>query len=231
MKIELEKSGRSVIGGSASDGKNSAFCILHSAFLSAFTLVELMIATAMFGITMGGAIGVYVMCQKLWHATSLSMATSRNGNIALSRLVYGVGSDSGLRTAASNSVEYNMKGMWNGTGHVYPPAPGDKDHFLNDGTSDGSWRIISSNAFDGVRCIDFNKVASNIVVWAEPQGGPRAPGNVSERATRQLICNYVSTSSVSTNAFGVTIQLTIVRREGRFTSTNQISTFVKRRNR
>lgn len=195
-----------------------------------FTLAELMIALTIFGMTMGGAISVYIMCQKLWHATSLGMTTSRDSSMALSRLVYGIGSNNGLRTAASISVE-NMKGMWTGTGHVYPPAPGDKDHFLNNGSPDGSWRIISSNAFDGVRCIDFNKVASNIIVWAEPQGGPSAPGSVSERETRQLICNYVSAAVVSTNASGVSIQLTILRQEGRYTATNQISTFVKRRNR
>lgn len=203
----------------------------HNALSSkGFSLVELMIVTAMFGLTMGGAIGVYVMCQKLWQATSLGMATSRDGNVALSRLVYGIGSNNGLRTASSISVT-NMNGMWNGTDHVYPPAPGDKDHFLNSGSSDGSWRIISSNAFDGVRCIDFNKVASNIVAWAEPQGGSSAPGSVSERATRQLICNYVSAAAITNNASGVSIQLTILRYRGRFISTNQIATFVNRRNR
>ncbi|MBU4211347.1 MAG: prepilin-type N-terminal cleavage/methylation domain-containing protein, partial [Verrucomicrobia bacterium] len=128
-----------------------------------FTLVELMIATAMFGMTMGGAIGVYVMCQKLWHATSLGMTTSRDGNMALSRLVYGVGSNNGLRTASSISVANDMRGMWTGTGHVYPPAPGDPAHFLNPGLPDGSWRMTCSNAFDGERWIDFNKQASNIV--------------------------------------------------------------------
>ena len=101
---------------------------------------------------------------------------------------------------------------------------------MNDGTSDGSWRIISSNAFDGARCIDFNKVASNIVVWAEPQDGPLAPGSVSERETRQLICNYVSDAVVTTNGSGVSIRLSILRREGRYTSTNHVGTFVKMRN-
>lgn len=194
-----------------------------------FTLVELMVAAAMFGLTMAGAISVFVMCQKLWHATSLGMATGRDGNMALSRLVYGVGSNNGLRTAASVVYE-DMKGMWTGTDHVYPPAPGDSAHFLNPGLPDGSWRIICSNAFDGGRCIDFNKVASNIVVWAEPQGGPLTPGSVPERETRQLICNYVSDAFVSNNASGVTIQLTVIQSRGRYTSTNRISTFIKRRN-
>lgn len=228
MKTEIKKSGHSVIDGSAfrlrskSDGGQAGG--KSSAFLSAFTLVEMMIAVAMFGITMGGAIGVYVMCQKLWHATSLSMATNRDGNMALSRLVYGIGSNNGLRVASSISVANDMQGMWTGTGHVYPPAPGDPAHFLNPGLSDGSWRITCSNVFDGERWIDFNKTASNIVLWIDPP--PSAPN----RETRQLICNYVSAAVVSSNASGVSIQLTILRREGRYTSTNQIGTFVNRRN-
>lgn len=188
-----------------------------------FTLVELMVAAAMFGLTMSGAIGVYVMCQKMWQATSLSMTTSRDGNLALSRLVYGIGSNNGLRTAASVKYE-DMKGMWTGTDHVYPPAPGDPAHFLNPGSPDGSWRITCSNAFDGERWIDFNKEASNIVLWVEE------PPSTPHRETRQLICNYVSAAVVSNNASGVTIRLAIIQCKGRYTTTNQIGTFVKRRN-
>lgn len=193
-----------------------------------FTLVELMIAVGMFGMIMAGAIGVYVMCQKLWHATSLGMMTSRDGNIALSRLVYGIGTNNGLRTASSISVANDKQGMWTGTDHVYPPAPGDPAHFLNPGLSNGSWRMTCSNAFDGARKIDFNKEASNIVLWLEDPG--TGPGSVPQRETRQLIGNYVSAAVVSTNASGVSIQLTIIRQEGRYTSTNRIGTFVKMRN-
>ena len=196
--------------------------------LRGFTLVELMMAVALFGMIMAGAIGVFVMCQKLWHATSLSMATNRDGSIALARLVYGIGSNNGLRTASSISVDNDKKGMWTGTDHVYPPAPGDKAHFLNNGSPDGSWRMTCSNAFDGARRIDFNKEASNIVLWVEDPG--EGPGSVPQRETRQLICNYVSDAAVVPTNSGVSIQLTIVRQEGRFTSTNPIGTFIKRRN-
>ena len=41
-----------------------------------FTLLEMMIAAAIFGIIMGASIGVYIMCQKMWQATSLAMITS-----------------------------------------------------------------------------------------------------------------------------------------------------------
>ena len=197
---------------------------------SGFTLLEVLIATALFGLVVVGTIEVYIMCNRLWHATSLNMQTVRASSLALSRMIYGMDTNNGLRAASSISVANDMKGMWTGTDHVYPPAPGDSAHFLNNGLPDGSWRIISTNVFDGERCIDFNKVASNIVVWAQPQGGPLAPGSVPERETRQLICNYVSDAVIMNNGSGVSIQLTILRREGRYTSTNQIGTFVKRRN-
>ncbi|MBU4200128.1 MAG: prepilin-type N-terminal cleavage/methylation domain-containing protein [Verrucomicrobia bacterium] len=189
-----------------------------------FTLIELMIASVLFGLAMAGATSVYIMCQKMWHATSLSMTVNRECDLAMSRLVYGIGTNNGLRTASSIKYE-NKKGMWTGTDHVYPPAPGDPAHFLNPGSPDGSWRITCSNAFDGERWIDFNKEASNIVLWVEE------PLSAPHRETRQLICNYVSAAVVATNASGVNIRLTLLRKEGRLTSTNQMSTFVLMRNR
>lgn len=196
----------------------------HRSPLTAFTIVELMIAVALFGLAVSGAISVYITCQKLWHRTSLSMQVNRKCDLAISRLVYGVGTNNGLRAAASISINTNMKGMWTGNHDDYPPAAGDTHHFLNPGLDDGSWRITCSNAFDGERWIDFNKTASNIVLWVEE------PPSTTHRSTRQLICNYVSDAVVSTNASGINIQLTLFRKENRFTATNQMSTFVQLRN-
>ena len=155
-----------------------------------FTLIELMLAVAIFGLVMSGAIGVYVMCQKMWHATSLSMQTSRDCNLAMSRLIYGTGSNSGLRAAAVITISSNANG----------------------------WSIACSNKFDGAKAIDFNNQASNIY-WVD---------GINQSS---LICDHVSSAVVSTNAAGLNIQLTLLRKDGRFTSTNQISTFVLMRNR
>jgi len=155
-----------------------------------FTLIELMIAVAIFGLVMSGAIGVYIMCQKMWHATSLSMLTNRDCNMAMSRLVYGTGSNSGLRAAATITISSNANG----------------------------WSISCSNKFDGTKSIDFNNQASNIY-WVD---------GVNQSS---LVCDHVSSAVVSTNAAGLNIQLTMLRKDGRFTSTNQISTFVLMRNR
>jgi type II secretory pathway pseudopilin PulG len=109
--------------------KNSAFCILHSAFLSAFTLLEVMIAAALFGLVVAGTINVYIMCNKLWHTTSLSMQTTRESSLALSRLVYGQEADSGLRSASAIALT---------------------------NFNDGSWQMTVSNGFGGVQYIYYN---------------------------------------------------------------------------
>lgn len=155
-----------------------------------FTLIELMIAVAIFGLAVSGAIGVFILCQKMWHATSLSMLTNRDCNFAISRLIYGLGTNSGLRAAATVTISSNANG----------------------------WSLTCSNKFDGVKSIDFNKQASNIY-WVDSV-------NQSSR-----LCDHVSSAVLATNAAGVNIQLTLLRNEGRFTSTNQISTFVLMRNR
>ena len=69
-----------------------------------FTLLELMIAVGLFGFVIAGSLGVYIMCQRMWRATSLSMDTSRMASLAIERMVYGVGSNNGLRAAASITI-------------------------------------------------------------------------------------------------------------------------------
>ena len=202
-----------------------------------FTLIELMIAVAIFGLVMSGAIGVYIMCQKMWHATSLSMLTNRDGNMAMSRLVYGVGANSGLRSASTIALQTN-----NVYGHPYPfadtnkywetgdepPAASDPLHYAHVGCgygSDGSWRLVISNVVDGVHCIDYNSKMRNILFC------PDTNQTTTARSQRILICNYVSDAVVSTNASGVNIRLALIRKDGLFTSSNQISSFVLMRNR
>ena len=155
-----------------------------------FTLIELMIVVALFSLAMAGSIGIYVMCQKMWHATSLSMLTNRDCNYTISKLVYGVETNSGLRSAAIATITSNS----------------------------GGWRITCSNQFDGAKCIDYHRQASNIY-WVD---------SISQSSR---ICDHVASAVVSTNITGVNIQLTLLRREGQFTATNRISTFVLMRNR
>lgn len=184
-----------------------------------FTLIELMVAMAIFSIAMAGAIGTSVICQKLWHANQLHIANTTDGNMALSRLIYGVGNHGGLRTASSISIDNNYHGTWYDPDN-YPPAPGASTHYLTQGSPDGSWRITTSNTFDGVKWIDYNRSASNIVFWTDT-------GN---QSSRQLVCNHVSSATVSTNNNGMNIVISLFRQAGQFSASNQFSTFVLMRN-
>ena len=193
-----------------------------------FTLVELMVAAAMFGITMSGAIGVYIMCQKMWQATSLSMATSRGGNLALSRLVYGIGSNNGLRAAAMMQLNTNVHGHWDGvkyweTATNKPPAAGNSAHYLCgwSGFGDGSWRLAYSNSYGGTRYIDYNAQERNILFLSASNA----------IVNRLLVCNYVSAARAVTNANGtLSLLLTVEKHDGMFKSSNTVSTLIKMRN-
>ena len=50
-----------------------------------FTMVEMMVAAGLFGLVISGSLGVYIMCQKYWHATSLDIDTSHMAGLAIER--------------------------------------------------------------------------------------------------------------------------------------------------
>ena len=196
---------------SAIGGKNSTF-------LSAFTLLEVLIALALFGLVMAGTIEVYIMCNKVWHATSLSMDTSRMASLAIQRMVYGLGTNCGLRSAASISVNTNVHkdgcstfvNYWDTTAITVPAANNDSVNtfcpYTSPPLSDGSWRIVMSNAFDGVKWIDYVKQQRSIVFWQ----------NTTQPASRVSVCNYVINSTAANTLEGITIELTVWKKDGMF---------------
>lgn len=184
-----------------------------------FTLVEVMIALGVSSLILAGAISVFLMCRGIWHSTSLKMQTAREANMAMTRLVYGPGRHNGLRSAAAIVVVPYAHGSW--AGGSYPPPANSNHNISTGGTPDGSWRIAFSNSFDGLRWIDYNRAASNIVYWPD----------VGDDSSRVLICNYVTDSSVQATDEGVSIALAVARRDGRFTATSHVATFVMKRNR
>ena len=229
----------------ARGGKNSAFSLSAfatrqsaatarrrqpSALSHAFTLLEVMIAVALFGLVMAGTIEVYIMCNKLWHATSLSMETSRMASLALQRMVYGLGTNYGLRSASEISINTNVHK--DGCSHFLnywdtmtnsPPAANNDDYNTfcpYDTDHDGSWRIVMSNALDGVKWIDYVKKQRSIVFWQ----------NTTQPASRLSVCNYVINGTVSNTLEGITIELTVWKKDGMFVSSNQVNAFVKKRN-
>lgn len=200
-----------------------------------FSLVELMIAVGLFGLVMAGSFGVYNMCQRMWRSTSLSMDSARIASLALERMVYGVGNGSGLRAAAGILVDTNKHkdstsvNYWDTKTNSPPAANNPANNFCwstSPAYNDGSWRIIYSNSLDGVKYIDYIKKQRSIVMWL----------NTNDAASRVLICNYVLSASVYTVSNGagpagiVISNLTVWKKDGTYTASNRVSTFVKSRN-
>ena len=75
-----------------------------------FTLTEVMVALAVFSLVIAGAMPVYIMCNRNWHSTSLSMQAATETSMALERMVYGAGLQYGLRSAVATSVVVSTTG-------------------------------------------------------------------------------------------------------------------------
>ncbi|MBI2438310.1 MAG: hypothetical protein HYV36_05815 [Lentisphaerae bacterium] len=188
-----------------------------------------MIATALFGLVTAGSVGVYIMCQKLWRATSMSTDAARLASLAIERMTYGLGTNNGLRSAASVSIDTNVhtyfvfSNYWDTPGGSPPPAT----HWANNlsptwSDRDGSWRIIYSNAFDGEKWIDYVKKQRSIVMWPETWQPDR----------RQSIANYVVDAEVLTNWQGsdVAVRVVVWKKDGEFIVSNEASALIKMRN-
>ena len=187
-----------------------------------FTLIEVMMAVGLFLLIVAGTLSVYIMCMQTWHSTSLKMETTHSVSLAIARMVYGLGTNNGLRTAAKVVVDPAFAGVylsWKPPTNYPPPANAD-NHWIASYPGDGSWRITSSNEFDGTKWIDYNINARNIVYWP----------NITDSSSRQLICNYVESATASNTSDGIFISITIVKEDGRFDASNTVSTFVKIRN-
>ncbi len=195
---------------------------------SGFTLLEVLIATALFGLVVVGTIEVYIMCNRLWHATSLNMQTVRASSLALSRMIYGMDTNNGLRAAAMMQLNTNVHGHWDGvkyweTATNKPPAAGNSAHYLCgwSGFGDGSWRLAYSNSYGGTRYIDYNAQERNILFLSASNA----------IVNRLLVCNYVSAARAVTNANGtLSLLLTVEKHDGMFKSSNTVSTLIKMRN-
>lgn len=190
-----------------------------------YTLVELMIATSIFGLVMAGTFGVYLMCNKIWRSTALNMQAVRESSLALSRIVYGLETDGGLRTASMVALNTNFHGEWDSIKYwetgAKPPAATSSVHYLASGSPDGSWRLVFSNAFVNTRWIDYNSKQRNMVLWTD----------TSSIAKRQSLCNYVASAGVTTNFNGsVGLRVTVLRSDGMFNASNTVSTLIKIRN-
>ncbi len=204
--------------------------------IRAFTLVELMVALAIFSILMAGAVGVFTMCQRLWHTISLDIETSQIANIAVERIIYGMGTNGGIRAASWFKVETNFGGhpavnppkYWEDLSAPIPKAS-NPNYYLHKGCSypyDGSWRLTYSNSYEGAKYVDYNGTNRMLIFW-----GNTPPDSYSTNVEdRLLIANYIAKASVVSNIRGCTISVTVLKKRGDKVSTNTVSSFVKFRN-
>lgn len=87
-----------------------------------FTLAEVLIASSVSMMVMAVAMGVYIGVFKAWRGIEQRMQADRDVNIAMSRIVYGMGDRRGIRAArgvalTSNNVDWTIS---YGTGVTTP---------------------------------------------------------------------------------------------------------------
>ena len=70
-----------------------------------FTLVEVMIATSISLMVVAGMVGLFISMLTSWKEMTLRLDADSDVNIAMSRMVYGMGGRLGLRSASSGSVQ------------------------------------------------------------------------------------------------------------------------------
>ncbi|NLB54909.1 MAG: prepilin-type N-terminal cleavage/methylation domain-containing protein [Lentisphaerae bacterium] len=185
-----------------------------------FTLTEVIIALAILSLVMAGAFGIFIIAQKSWYSTSLTMNASRDTSVSMSKMVFGTDGRNCLRAAIGVHLDKNYRGVY--VDSKYPPEPDDNSHYLTPGNPDGSWFLIITNYNASVSWITYNKAAQNLIFW------PKA--DISAAAKRVLIGNYIVEAEVTEFSKGLQLDLTSVRKHGSFTVTNKTSSFVKMRN-
>ena len=89
-----------------------------------YTLTEVLLASSISLTVVAITMGIYIGIFKSWRGIEQRMQADRDVNIAMSRMVYGMGDRSGLRTASNVTIVTNTpSGGWTltyGTGSEVP---------------------------------------------------------------------------------------------------------------
>ncbi len=80
----------------------------------AFTLAEVLVAVTLLGMVLTITLTVYIWQQRAWQTTALQIEAAHAANIALNRVVYGIGAQRGLRAASdialtSSGADWDME--------------------------------------------------------------------------------------------------------------------------
>lgn len=80
---------------------------------SGFTLPEALIAGTLLVIVIGSALMLYLAYGRVWRSAAVRMEADRQATLAMNRMVYGIGTARGLRTARAESVTLEpLAGGW-----------------------------------------------------------------------------------------------------------------------
>jgi len=156
-----------------------------------FTLAEIMVAAGVLLFVVTGAIGIYISSLWIWNSTTVTVDASQEASKILAKIVYGVGTNTGIRAAQASTVNASV---YDGSFMLGYTAPGGESNLFIYYPS--AQCIVHSHGNDEPVMIGTNVVAFS--------------------------------ANNATN--GITLQISVAKREGHFVSTNTVSTFVKFRN-
>jgi len=148
-------------------------------------MVESMIAMGVSIFIIAGLLTVFVVCDQYWHRTSLTLSTIRQGNQCLEKMIYGVGTNIGMRGA----------------------------YWVTNRATSTNWQLQSSNYYGQVWFI-YDRTNQNIIF--------------SNACENYVIGHQIVDSQVSSTN-GLSISLTVQQSDGRYATSNTLSTYVKLR--
>jgi len=78
-----------------------------------FTLVEMSVSSAIAAVVIAGMLALYITYNRFYNTTTLMRNASHRASLGLERIVYGNGTNAGLREAVSSTiVASNWTGGW-----------------------------------------------------------------------------------------------------------------------
>lgn len=157
---------------------------------SGFTLAEIMVASGVLLFVITGAIAVYISSLWIWNSTTVTVDASQEASKVLMKIVYGVGTNMGIRAALGSTVNTDGSQMLG-----YTASGGESNLFVY---------------YPSAKCILYSH------------------GGADEQPV--MIATNVTAFSAINMTNGITLQISIVKRDGRFVATNTMRTFVKYRN-
>ena len=148
-----------------------------SAGRSGFTMAESLISLSVSVFLLAALMNTFIVCNRLWHITSLDISTVREGNSCMQQMVYGVGTGMGLRgaywvtnTGSSTNWSLRSSNYYEQIYYTYSPA-----------RKTVTFSNASLSLVIGTNIVSSQVSVSNgvtIVLTLQQQDGPFPDGNV-----------------------------------------------------